>query len=64
LCKKEKTTHLVVVSTYENVKKVFSYRSREFYGIAVETWPPHQVYYTIHWIRDYYSKQIYGCKDV
>jgi len=37
LCKKEKTTHLVVVSTYENVKKVFSYRSREFYGIAVET---------------------------
>jgi len=37
---------------------MFSYHSREFYGITVETRPPHQVYYTIHWILHHYSKLI------
>jgi hypothetical protein len=46
--KKEKNHMSDVVSTYENEKKMFSYRSRNFHGIAVETRPPHQVYYTIH----------------
>jgi len=44
----KKTTCMWLLLHMKTIKKMFSYRSRDFHGITVETRPPHQVYYTIH----------------